>query len=289
MIVNSPRIFGNKDKFFTMKTKVSKRRRKGSDGHRNGPLTIVVILILIPAVVFGGYKLFNLLLVRSSFAIEKVIVEGNSFVGSEVIIQAAGAREGTKLFALDLDKAKANVENLPQIASANIRRTLPGTITINVTERTARAIIRTQDPLAVDCNGVLLPLQATGGLDDTTSIYGVQIGGLTPGTICGDDKIETALMVLRLHDASQLSNLVNIEAVAFASNGDMTVSAREKNNPKRRLFSVKMGSNRNLYPQMLADLIPIIDHEVRQNTIYDKTIDMTLQRPVSSPVTARQN
>ncbi len=286
MIVNSPRIFGKKGKFFTFKSKVLKRRKYSLHrGLKNSPLVVVVVLILIPAVLFGAYYLLNSLLIKSRFVMEEIIVEGNRIVPTEMILKAAKVQNGDNLFRLNIYKAKQRIEQIPQVLSASVQRKLPDTIIIQVVERKARAVIKSGSSVCIDSEGMLLPESASGGIDDITRINGIKLKNTKSGSICDNKDVLTALNILRLHDCSKLREQVTIEAVYVNEDGEFRLSAREKG-PMRRLFTVYLGKEE--FPQRMANLIVILERELKLSGRQDRTIYLTYDRPPAASSSSRQ-
>jgi hypothetical protein len=289
MIVNSPRIFGKKDKFFTVKSKVLKRKKNsGPHSFINTPLGIILVLVFISAALLGGRYIFDTLFMKERFIVEEIIVEGNNFVQKDTIESAAGVQIGADLIQFDSYAAKLRIEKIPQILSARIRKKLPtSAIIITVVERSARAIIKSPkngETICVDADGILLPEKASGGLDDITVINGIELTGLKPGQYCDDRNLHMALEILHLHDVSKLKEQVNVEAVTVTPEGEIRLHEREKK-PARRLYTVHLGNED--FAQRLANLSEIFEIELQRNDRLDRIINLTYERPLSVPVNAQ--
>jgi cell division septal protein FtsQ len=284
MIVDSPRIFGRKGKFFTLKSKVLKRRKKSSRQRMtNSPLIVVVVLVLIPAAFFGGRYLVNVLLIESRFMVKKILVEGNRFVPSEMILKAAEVRKEDNLFAIDIYEAKRRIEAIPQISSAGISRRLPDTVVIKVDERRVRAAIRSGESgiaACVDSEGVMLPAWGSNGLTDVIYIDGVELHSAKPGGLCNNKHVMAALDVIRLYECSKLEEQVILDTISVDKDGQIHLSAREKDAPQQRLFTIHLGKKD--YPQRMAYLIKILECEIKPAARHNLDINLTYDRPVSS-------
>ncbi len=286
MIVDSPRIFGRKGKFFTLKSKVLKRRKKSPRLRiTNSPLIVVVVLVVIPAAFFGGRYLVNVLLIESRFMVKEIVVEGNRFVPAGMILKAAEVQKGDNLFGIDIYKAKKRIEAIPQISSAGISRKLPDTVVIKVNERKVRAAIRSRESritVCVDSEGVLLPAWGSNGIAEITYIDGIDLNKTKPGKVCDNKHVLAALDIIRLYEYSKLEEQVTLEAIRVDEDGQIHLSAREKAAPQRRLFTIHLGKKD--YPQRMAYLIQILEHEIQAAARHDLDINLTYDRPVSSPV-----
>ena len=83
------------------------------------------------------------------FAVENVSVEGRERENRQAILAALGVARGTPILAVDLGAAKARLEALPWIHSADVERLLPDTIFVRLTERHPLALWQRQGKLAV--------------------------------------------------------------------------------------------------------------------------------------------
>src|SRR3954453_5992777 len=67
--------------------------------------------------------------------VEDVEVEGRETTDSSMIMTALAARRGASILAVDLWRAKAELEKLPWVRSAAIERRLPRTLHVRLSER----------------------------------------------------------------------------------------------------------------------------------------------------------
>jgi cell division protein FtsQ len=66
--------------------------------------------------------------------LQSVTVDGRQQTPPEDLLAAVGADRGTPLLALDPEAIRARVETLPWVKSASVRRSLDGTLTVQVDE-----------------------------------------------------------------------------------------------------------------------------------------------------------
>jgi cell division protein FtsQ len=75
------------------------------------------------------------------FAVQDIrVASGPQHVTAAEIIERTGVQLGDRLLAVDTDGIAARLAHHPWIASARVRRELPGTLVIDVTERQAAAV-----------------------------------------------------------------------------------------------------------------------------------------------------
>ncbi|MBC7844089.1 MAG: FtsQ-type POTRA domain-containing protein [Gemmatimonadaceae bacterium] len=92
------------------------------------------------------------------FHIQTVQLEGARFLTPTSVIAALGADTAASVFD-DSDLFVAKVESIPLVASARVRRRLPGTLVVTIVERTPVALIPTVNGFrGVDSAGTRLPI-----------------------------------------------------------------------------------------------------------------------------------
>ena len=74
------------------------------------------------------------------FALRELRVTPSAHLDREQLVELAGVNDGDPLLALDTDVVAARLAKHPWIASARVRRELPSTLVIEVTERHAVAV-----------------------------------------------------------------------------------------------------------------------------------------------------
>lgn len=120
------------------KRKAQTKKRKIKNKIRKGLIwTAVIILVAAVGAVLSLTVFFN---------IENITVEGNERYDSDLILSQCPINEGENLILADTDNAKAMLEqNLPYIYTVEIKRKLPSTISLTVTESEAAFYIRNDD------------------------------------------------------------------------------------------------------------------------------------------------
>jgi cell division protein FtsQ len=83
------------------------------------------------------------------FAVANVSVEGREREPRADILKAIGVARGTAILAVDLPAAKARLEALPWVKTADVERLLPDTIFVRLAERRPLAFFQRQGKLAL--------------------------------------------------------------------------------------------------------------------------------------------
>lgn len=134
---------------------VSPRRRRIFDRGSWASIGAVVggvVLALVLAVV--GVRA---LLASETLMIAEVTVEGTTRMPEGLVREELADLVGRGMFSVDLDQWRDRVRGLSWVADASMRRVMPDTITVTVTERQPMAIGRIGDSLnVIDRRGVII-------------------------------------------------------------------------------------------------------------------------------------
>lgn len=109
------------------------------------PAWITLQLAIVVATIAGAVRLGQLgveyATTAPAFAIDDVRVAGNHRVSEEAILEAGGLQRGTNIFTVDALDAAGRIEGLPWIAQAEVNRRLPRSVSVQVRERRAIALV----------------------------------------------------------------------------------------------------------------------------------------------------
>jgi cell division septal protein FtsQ len=167
-------------------TPTSSRRRfaRRAWARRWAVLRRALVALLVIALVGGaGWLVFF----SSVLAVEQVRVSGTRTVSPQQVAHAAAVPLGEPLARVDVDRVRRRVESVPVVARADISRSWPSTVAVEVTERTpVAAVPRGPAYRLVDAEGVLfrtvaeprgdLPVMSTGNPAATAGAAAVVAG-----------------------------------------------------------------------------------------------------------------
>lgn len=89
-------------------------------------------------------------------AVDEVRVTGTSYLDEEAVLAAARVPNGQPLVRLDVDRVESRVEALAPVRAVEVRRELPGTVVIAVSEREAVAVLEIgSEVMGIDAEGVV--------------------------------------------------------------------------------------------------------------------------------------
>jgi cell division protein FtsQ len=110
---------------------------------------------------------------QSGFRVRNVLVEGRVETKSGDILAALKAERGAPLLDIDVAAAKARLEGLPWIKSAEVERQLPDTLRVKVEERKPFALWQLGQRLSViDRDGVVIVKDNVGRFADRPLVVG---------------------------------------------------------------------------------------------------------------------
>jgi cell division septal protein FtsQ len=136
-----------------------RRNRKRQEGTRK-PARVLSRsgkLACIAAVLGGGaygcYALHSLATTSPRFAIEEVVVTGHVRASADAIAKLSGANPGTNIFSVDAERMKRAVEAHPWVKSAQVARSFPRTVEIEIEEHEPRVLVALGHLYYADANG----------------------------------------------------------------------------------------------------------------------------------------
>lgn len=119
------------------------------------------------------------------FDIQKIDVRGNHRLSDGDVVRMSGAQIGNNLLTLPLEKIRRSLKRSPWIATADPIRSLPSTLVIRVTERSAVAWIRDPGGYAAVAGDGIVVERATESPDGLVSLgstaSSVPVGGRVQG------------------------------------------------------------------------------------------------------------
>lgn len=156
--------------------------------------------------------------------VDRVLVRGT--VGERVVavLEASGIRHGDTMATLDLGAAGSSVESVPWVDGATVRRSWPGTVVVEVTERQPLAALATADGAwaLVDGDRRMVEVVAAGHDHGLPRIEGLAPPG-EPGAALGEAAAGAVELSQRLVDVlPELGPGARLVSVAIAGDGSLS-------------------------------------------------------------------
>lgn len=159
------------------------------------------------------------------FAVKNIRVEGTQKRTPEQVAEAAGLSIGMNVFSLDLVSARQRLLQDPWIAEAEVERKLPSTLTIQVTEREAAAVV------AVDADLYLCTHEGEifKKLDPKDPIGLVVVTGLTSSLVANDralavQRVRSALDLLSDYESRGPARQHPVQEIHIADDGSLRMT-----------------------------------------------------------------
>jgi cell division protein FtsQ len=136
------------------------KRRKFGRKAWSTYLRVAVWIVGGAAGSWAAYELGHFLLASPEMALvhpEQVVLAGTHYVAPESVLEIFAADRGKSVLRIPLDERRRQLEALPWIEQATVRRALPNRIEVEIAERTPVAFVRESSDMAlVDVHGVIL-------------------------------------------------------------------------------------------------------------------------------------
>jgi len=179
------------------------------------------------------------------FLVKKIVVENNKIVSADDIVNSSGINEKSNILYLDIKDTKEKILNNAYIQQVNIKRQLPSTLILNVTEREAKYFIQEDNIFYIlDKNLNILEKRTDSGLN-LIEIKGSNLSQKEVGEIAIDNK-RIALFTSSFIDLMNTANKpLNINAVDVTDTlkiqlymGNMVIKMGDEEQIKEKLNKV---------------------------------------------------
>lgn len=102
----------------------------------------------------GAQEQADQMMVSAGFTVRSVTLAGRGETAQKEIVRMLGIKRGDLMLYVDVDEARARLEALPWVQSAEVRRVWPDRIEVHITERKPVALWQMEGSLAViDASG----------------------------------------------------------------------------------------------------------------------------------------
>jgi len=250
-----------------------------------GVLAVVSVVALVGLSLYRGGKwaVDRLVLENPRFIVSQIEVRNTGVLEASVIARFAGVAVGQNLLAVDLVEARRQLELVPLIRRAQVRRVMPGRLVIEVEERIPVARIGggAGGWFYVDRAGVVMkPIKLVDGTvveprgqGPLPVITGVPVAQVQVGRRLETEAVYRALALLEQFSLSPVGTLVEVERVDVAKPGTLTVATAQ---------GLVAQFSAEDFPQQVRRLgVIMLWAQQRQKAV--RTVDLTVNRSV--PVT----
>lgn len=151
---------------FFRPARLSRAKREKRSGLRRAFIGVQIAAAVAAALV-GAYLVTERFAIPNRFRIASIEVKGNRFLSEGEVREMLGPAMGGNLISADLEGLRANLAASPWVGGAIVRRKLPDTLLVDVTERFPIALAETDQLYVMDASGELIDLLGprTAGFD----------------------------------------------------------------------------------------------------------------------------
>lgn len=236
------------------KEKKKKKRRK---------IFRTIKILMIVFILIGAIAYF---LLSPIFNIKNINVSGNEKISSEEILSLSQLKKDENIFKINKNETRENVKQNAYIDTVEIKRTLPDTVTIVVTERTATYQINYSN-LYMLINNQGYMLETTEMNENMPVIVGITTNEediKTGNRLCVED-LEKLEDVLRISESAKSNNLEElITKIDITNKEDYIIEMKAEKK------TVHLGDTTNLALKMLY-VSDIISKEKDEGEIFVNT------------------
>jgi cell division protein FtsQ len=157
------------------------------------------------------------------FAVKTIDVSGNVRRSADDVSSEAGVADGANVFSLDLERARARLLADPWVREASIARRLPGTISIQVTERDAAAIVALGDSYLASRDGEIFKRLEPGDPTDLPAVTGLTSESVADDRDAAVRSVRRALDLAAEYERSSLAARAPLQEVHIAQGEALTL------------------------------------------------------------------
>lgn len=160
------------------------------------------------------------------FAVHEIVVKGTLRYSAEDVQAKAGLSPGQNVFSLDLDAAHSKLVSDPWIASAALVRRLPGTVSIEIDERQAVALVAAGDTWLSTSSGELFKRLEPSDPHDLVVVTGIEEDAVLHDRDGAAKSVRRALALASDYERSSLGPRLPLQEVRVATTGLVLVAGK---------------------------------------------------------------
>ncbi len=202
---------------------------------------LILVVAALVALGFGGRKLVTALLLKNpDYNVAQLNVETDGVLSPEVVLESADIQKGSNIFFVNLDRARARIEAIPQVEKAQVSKQLPNRITIHINERKPVAWVAANHSRAgrdevvtaagshlIDAHGILLPAKNAQPQDHFLPIIRNYGGAArSDGQEAEGEEVKAALDLLHAQQDSVIAARFQIQEIDLAKQFGLQVTDR---------------------------------------------------------------
>ncbi len=125
---------------------------------------------------FSGWKLYDMFITTEYLEIKTINVIGARRVSLDEAVALSGIRKGSNLFSFKYSQAIKGLKTHPWVASVELRRSPPHTVSIELKEREPIALVKTDAMYVMDAAGKIFARYSRADQVDLPVVTGLEHG-----------------------------------------------------------------------------------------------------------------
>lgn len=178
-------------------------------------LKAAAVLAVLPALAYGAVRFYRVLVTTEYLAVTSVAVTGAVRVAPEEAVELSGITEGQNMLSFSAGDVVEALKTNPWVKKASLKRMLPGSVEIVITERVPAALVHLDGALYVmDASGTVFKKYAAADGLDLPVVTGLTKDALKEGGAEAAGLMEL-MAALKAREGFNLSNVseINVDPV----------------------------------------------------------------------------
>lgn len=205
------------------------------------------------AVCIGGLKLYRLYCATTFLRIENIEVTPVTRLTRPQILALAGVQPGDSMFKVGLETIAERLSKNPWLEGVRVRRFFPGTLAIDLKERSPQAIVNVGCLYYLDAEGTLFKPLAEGDKLDYPLITGVSRDDLVRDPQGSREALQTALRLIGRLRGGSVFGLADVSEIHYDKGYGFTLFTVQGGIPVRLGnggFQAKLARFARIYNQL---------------------------------------
>lgn len=116
---------------------------------------VLVAVSILPSLAYGGYYLYGKLLTTEYLSVSSIEVTGVKRLSRDAVIELSGIRRGDNILSISVKGAEEGVRRNPWVERVSVSRRPPGSVRLEVRERSPLALVKMDGLYVMDESGVV--------------------------------------------------------------------------------------------------------------------------------------
>lgn len=184
----------------------------------------IVATVVVTALGTGLWFGYQFITTSDRFAIDQIEVRGADRLSPELVRAALPIQRGENLITADLEDARRALRTEPWIATADVRRQLPSTLIVEITEHAPAVVVELEHLYLADAQGRPFKRASESERSDLPLVTGIAREDFTRDPDETSHRVVAALDVLRQWHAT---DRLPIREIRYDRHGGIALIARE--------------------------------------------------------------